>query len=787
MGIRPPDEDDLYGLLGIERDASPSAIKSAYYRQSQKYHPDKHRGTSAVAAATASFTRVKDAYEVLSHPVLRRVYDSLGMAAVRTAQEPSTALTTYESFARDYTAATEAANDGVDASFAVRNAVEAAFDATGLVVALQDEVARGWRLAVAGWRAGKGVSAIGTAAAGVDEDDDPYAMYEDLADGVPPLSLQRTVLRTSGTAFLSASDSVHVAVEVGSAAAGRSPASGGTLELMGVHAFGAATTGEAWAVVPADPAAATVVGGRMRRELTDADALSLDVSAGTTGLVPRPSTLGLGLTADRQLTPRCLASLCLRAGRGAGVSLSVDRGEMEVEPSDTGSSDEEDDDDSGVEGASDDDEDADGSDTADADPMDGASSSDSDSDVSRATRQRRRRRRRQRQRRQAGSPPDPAMAAVMVKPWARLSALDKVARLAFMPLTVALSPTVWAPVSVSAGTSLGASGAEARLTLRRPVGAGAPFFVSPSPAVASAAASASAARRRAAAAATARAHRRALSRAPGSPGPYVEASASLGLSSGSWALEGGGGRRWASATTTGMSLRYASDGLSLRLGVSRGGHTLSVPLLLAGGGVADVAAAMAAAVATAAMAAVIEVGVIAPLRAALAASAAATARHHRRAAAAAERAEAANVTELLAEAVAASERREAAALGGGLIIERAVYGARAAVEAETRDGPRVEGVAAEEERELIEVRDAIQALVEASVVQVAAASKTDLMGVWDPTVGGAATPKSLRVWYRFRGRPHVCTVKDGGVLEMPLSKHLLLELEEAAVDGGSGR
>lgn len=72
-------------------------------------------------------------------------------------------------------------------------------------------------------------------------------------------------------------------------------------------------------------------------------------------------------------------------------------------------------------------------------------------------------------------------------------------------------------------------------------------------------------------------------------------------------------------------------------------------------------------------------------------------------------------------------------------------------------------------------------------MQVAAASKTELMDVWDPTAGGAATPKSLRVWYRFRGRPHVCTVKDGGVLEMPLSKHLSLEeAEEAAAGVGGG-
>jgi len=733
-----------------------------------------------VAAATASFTRVKDAYEVLSHPVLRRVYDDLGMAAVRAAQEPSTALTTYESFARDYTAAAEAdaeagggagggggGADGrrrvaVDASFAVRNSVEAAFDATGLVVALQDEVARGWRLAVAEW--GRPPKAADGRDARRDADQDLYAGFGGDGDDVPALSLQRTVLRTSGTAFLSSTDSVHVAVEVGASGAGRSPTSGGTLELMGVHAFGAATTGEAWAVVPADPSSATVVGGRVRRELTDADALSLDASAGAAGWVPSPSTLGLGLTAERQLTPRVLGSLCLRSGRGAGVSLSVDRSEMEVDASDAGSSDEEDDDDDSDSGGS-------GADDAAA-----AGAPSSDSDASRGRRrQRRRHRPRRRPRRRAGAPPDPAAVAV-VKPWARLSALDKAARLVFTPLTAALSPTVWAPVSAGAGLSLGASGADVRLSLRRPVGAGAPLRLPPpSAAAAAAAASPSATRRRAAAAAAARARRRAWTRRPGDAGPYVEASAGVGLSSGSWSVEGGGGRRWASATSTGLSLRYASDGLTLRVVVSRGGHALSVPLLLAGGGVADVAAAASAAVATAAVAAVIEVGVIAPLRAALAAAAATAAREHRRAAAAAERAEAAGVTELLAEAVAASERREAAAQGGGLLIERAVYGARVAVEAEPRRGPPVVGQAAEEERELIEVRAAIQALVEASVVQVAAASKTELMGVWDPTAGGAAAPKSLRVWYRFRGRPHVCTVKDGGVLEMPLSKHLVEE------------
>ncbi len=62
---------DLYETLGVKPGATADAIKRAYRRLAKRYHPDlnKHRG------AREMFLEVKDAYEVLSNPLLRREYD----------------------------------------------------------------------------------------------------------------------------------------------------------------------------------------------------------------------------------------------------------------------------------------------------------------------------------------------------------------------------------------------------------------------------------------------------------------------------------------------------------------------------------------------------------------------------------------------------------------------------------------------------------------------------------------------------------------------------------------
>lgn len=62
---------DLYARLGVRRDATADAVKRAYLRLAKKYHPDLNKS----AEARERFLAVKEAYETLSNPLLRREYD----------------------------------------------------------------------------------------------------------------------------------------------------------------------------------------------------------------------------------------------------------------------------------------------------------------------------------------------------------------------------------------------------------------------------------------------------------------------------------------------------------------------------------------------------------------------------------------------------------------------------------------------------------------------------------------------------------------------------------------
>jgi len=83
-GGEPPDTTKLYEVLGVDKSADEKEIKKAYRKLAVKHHPDK-------GGDEHLFKEINAAYEILSDPKKRELYDKYGLEGVEADGGPAAA------------------------------------------------------------------------------------------------------------------------------------------------------------------------------------------------------------------------------------------------------------------------------------------------------------------------------------------------------------------------------------------------------------------------------------------------------------------------------------------------------------------------------------------------------------------------------------------------------------------------------------------------------------------------------------------------------------------------
>ncbi len=88
-------DKDYYGALGVGRDASEKELRKAYRHLARKFHPDVNPGDKA---AEDRFKGIQEAYQILSDPEKRKVYDRFGFYKDGIKDQPQGGFGGFEGF-----------------------------------------------------------------------------------------------------------------------------------------------------------------------------------------------------------------------------------------------------------------------------------------------------------------------------------------------------------------------------------------------------------------------------------------------------------------------------------------------------------------------------------------------------------------------------------------------------------------------------------------------------------------------------------------------------------------
>ena len=75
---------DYYNILRVSRNATEEDLKKSYKRLAMRWHPDKNPINKK--EAEAKFKQISQAYDVLSHPQKRQIYDLYGEEGLKSAE-----------------------------------------------------------------------------------------------------------------------------------------------------------------------------------------------------------------------------------------------------------------------------------------------------------------------------------------------------------------------------------------------------------------------------------------------------------------------------------------------------------------------------------------------------------------------------------------------------------------------------------------------------------------------------------------------------------------------------